>query len=238
MNDLANAHRMTLWGAPADARFPALCPACGGAATQRLPIARSFRRSSASDSASVTVVLSCAVPFCDACMARHRAEAVAPSLVSTVLSAFTSGDMFAAVGFGAAACFTGYHALIELFRGRGSHFAVFAALTAVFAWISRFEARQAWRDTEFARIPAPTSVTRAFDHGDNEPPPFESPRYTCSMRDAGFFAAFQALNSDIEFRADSPRAHADRRQGNRQAWIIGAVVAAIALFFAARDLLR
>lgn len=233
-----HAHRMTLWGAPDAARFPPLCPNCGKAAANSLRLAKAFRRASGSDTPDSTVVLSVTVPFCDACIARHRAEVQSPGLASTLLSSFSSGDMFGAVGCAAAAVFTGYHALDELLQGRWSHFGVFAGLTALFGLIARFQGRQAWHDTEHARIPAPTRVAQAFDYGDNAPAPFESPKYDCTMRDERFAAAFKALNREREFVTGSPAALADTHQAHRQTWIIGIVVAALALYFLVRDHLK
>lgn len=234
--DLApHPHRMSLWGAPAGARFPPLCPNCGSATAKFLPLTKSFVRSTGSDTPNETIVLSAAVPFCDPCIARHDSETARPGHLATLMSGFASGDMFAAVGFGSAAAFTAFQALGELTRGRGSHFLVFAALALAFATIAVLQGRKAWRETEHTRVRPQTEVSRAFDYGDNEPAPFRSPMYTCTMRDGRFFAAFQALNRDLEFQPGTPAETADRRRANRQTWIIGIVVAAVAAFFLLRD---
>lgn len=146
--------------------------------------------------------------------------------------------MFGAVGLGAAAAFTAYHALDELVRGRTSHFAVFAGLTGIFGVLGLFQAKSAWRDAEYFRVPAQTTVTKAFDYSDNEPAPFESARFACTMRDERFAAAFRLLNRHLEYQPGSTAAQADRRSANRQTWIVGIVVAALALFFIARDFLK
>jgi hypothetical protein len=240
MNDepVPHPHRMALWGAPAEARFPPLCPNCGSAASRSLPLAKSFVRSTASDTPNETVVLSVAVPFCDACIARHDASSTPPGPLSTLLTGFASAEMFGAAGFAAAAAFTTFQALRELSRGRASHFLVFAALALAFGAIAAYLGRKAWHDTEHARVRPQTEVSRAFDYGDNQPAPFRAPMYTCTMRDDRFFAAFQALNRDIEFLPGSAEETADRQQANRQTWIVGIVVAAIAAFFLLRDQLR
>lgn len=233
-----HAHRMTLWGAPDAAEFPPVCPNCGSAAATSLRLAKGFRRSSGSDTPDVRVVISVSVPFCNDCIARHRAEARTPGLLPSLLSSFGSGNMFAAVGFGTAAAFTGYHAFDELLRGRPSHFGVFAGLTAVFGLIARIQGKIGWQETEYVRVPVRTSVTQAFDYSDNEPAPFESAKYECTFRDDRFAAAFKALNRQLEFQPGSVQAQADRRNANRQAWIVGIVVAAIALLFLVRDFLK
>jgi hypothetical protein len=229
-------HRMALWGAPAAARFPPLCPNCGSAAAKSLLLAKSFVRSTGSETPNETVVLSVAVPFCDACIARHEAASVRPGYLSTLLSGFASGDMLGAVAFGAATAFTAFQALRELSRGRVPHALVFAALTLAFGAISALQARKAWRETEHVRVRPPTEVSLAFDFSDNEPAPFRAPMYTCSVRDPRFFAAFRELNREREFVPGSPAERADRRQADRQTWIVGGIVVAIALFFLLRDL--
>lgn len=235
---IPHTHHMCLWGAPEAAQFPALCPNCGHPATARLMLAKGFVRSSGSDTPDHRAVLSVAVPFCNRCIARHRAELPATGALARLLSGFHSGEMLAAVAFAAAAAFTSWHALAELRHARLAPCAVFAALSVLFGLIARFEARRAWQDTEYFRVPAQTSVTRAFDFSDNEPAPFESPKYDCTMHDAGFAAAFRVLNQAREFRPGSPQAQADRQQANRQAWLIGLGMAAIALVFLLRDLLK
>lgn len=229
---------MTLWGEPADAEFPALCPNCGAAAANRLWCSKAFARSGGSDTPNTTVVLSAEVPFCDTCIARHRGEAHTPGPLSVLLSGFASGEMIGAVALAAAALFTAYLALEKLLRLNVSHAVPMLVLAAFFGLLARFQARQAWRDTGHCRLPPQSSVTQAFDFSDNEPAPFESPKFECTMRDAGFAAAFRALNRDREFRPGSPAALADRRQANRQTWIIGGIVAVVALLLLIRDLLK
>jgi hypothetical protein len=231
-------HQMRLWGSPERALFPAICPNCGSAAFKRIAVSKGFIRSSGSDTPDSRIVMTVNVPFCDACTVRHLAEAGTSNLWSKLLSGFNSGEMFGAIGFAAAAAFTGFQGLGELLRGRLSHFAVFGALTLFFGLIARFLARSAWLDTEYFRVQAQTSVTKAFDFSDNEPAPFESPQYDCTMRDGHFAAAFATLNRPSEFKPGSPAALADLRSANRQAWIVGIVVFAIALFFAIRSLLK
>lgn len=172
-----HAHRMTLWGSPSTLDFPPICPNCGNAAANRVSYSKVFQRSSDSDTPVGHVVIRVAVPFCDDCIAQHRAQTSSASLVQTVLSSFATGDM-------------------------------------------------------------QTSVTQAFDYSDSKAAPFESDKFTCTMRDERFAAAFRDLNRQFEFDPNSLAAVDDRRAARREFWTVGVVVAAIALFFLIRELLK
>lgn len=233
-----HAHRMVLWGSPSTLDFPPLCPNCGKAAANRISYAKVFERSSDSDTPVSHVVIPVAVPFCDDCIAHHRAQTPITSLVQTIGSSFATGDMFAALGFGAAALFTLRHALGELLPLRASHFAMFAVLTLAFGLLAWFQGRQAWAKTQHLRVVPQTAVTRAFDFSDVAAAPFESDRFSCTMRDERFATALRDLNRRREFDPHSPEAAADRRAARREFWTVGFFVAAIALFFLIRDLLK
>lgn len=223
-----NEHVMLLWGNLGDARFPPLCPNCGNAATDTLKLSKIFWRSSGEE--STQVVISVSVPFCGDCIAGHQAESPASASRFDLLSSL-NGEMIGAAMVGVVAAWTGYHAAVELFHRRMDIFMVFAALCAVFALIANFLCRSAWRATEGHRVRPQTTVTRAFDYSDNDPPPFESPRYECTMRDARFAAAFRALNRHLEYRHDSPGARTDRRHADRETWIIGICIGIALLLF-------
>ena len=225
------AHRMTFWGTPESCLFPPLCANCGAAALHGIAYSKAFRRSSGSDTPDSHAVISVSVPFCDECIARHRSETSPKSLLATLASGFTIGEMLGAVFFAAAALFCALHALDELLHLRLSSSAIFVLLASVFAWIARVQQRQAWADTEHLRVLPQTSVTTAFDFTDSIGPEFESARFECSMRDPGFAAAFSKLNEQNNFSASSPRAIADRRSGRRQMWAVAAGAAVVGAFF-------
>jgi len=89
-------HRLTLRGAASGLQFPPLCPNCGGAAAERLSYAKVFSHAD-SDGPTRYVVSSIAVPFCGACIARHRAQEVPRTLMSDLVSSFATMDMLGAV---------------------------------------------------------------------------------------------------------------------------------------------
>jgi hypothetical protein len=223
-------HRCTLRGEPESLAFPPLCASCGGTAATRIGYSKVFTRSH-SDSPTEHVVTSVEVPFCADCAARHRAEVQVPTRLSQVLSSFATGDMLGALFPALGAAFFGYVGIGDLLRGsswmRAAGPLGFAAFLALIAWYQR---RHVWRDTLHLRVVPQTDVTRAFDFSDNVAPAFEPPRFACTMRNAGFAAAFATLNADRAWVAHSPQAKADRRRAKRSFWLIGAVVLALALF--------
>ena len=85
-------HRLTLRGSPGGADFPPLCPNCGSSAAHRIEYAKVFRQTD-SDGPTRYVVSSVAVPFCDPCIARHRAQEVRATLTSNLISSFATLDM-------------------------------------------------------------------------------------------------------------------------------------------------
>ncbi len=222
-------HRMILWGAPDTAEFPPLCPNCGNGATRKLALSKGFVRYNGTESPDIRTVLAVDVPFCDACIAQHDTLVDKPGAGAWLLSLFKSSEIFGAIAFGAAAIFTSYLALPELFNGRFSHFGMFALLTAIFFLIARSQYRTTLEWTAYYRVLPQTTVTQAFDYSDNDPPSMQSPRYTCTMRDPAFAAAFTQLNRAREFVLGSPAQVADRHAANRQAWGMGIVIAVIVL---------
>jgi hypothetical protein len=224
----AHPHRFTLRGAPGTLAFPALCAHCGNPAPDKLPCSKVFRRVN-SDAPNSHVVVSVAVPYCSACIAQHRSVTPPLTPLAKVLSSFSTGEMLGAVFPALAAAFLAYLGLKDLLRGDLIGAAILLAIGAAFGALARFQWRHVWEETEHLRVPPQSDVSRAFDFSDDMAPSFEPPRFVCTVRDARFAAAFEALNGQHAWVADSPAARADRRDANRQMWIIGAIVAAIAL---------
>lgn len=225
---VSHAHRFTLRGDPDSWDFPALCPNCGAAASVKLDCTKVFRRTH-SDSPNSHIVASVAVPFCDACVARHGGSVQVQTPLWRLLSGFADGEMLGAVFPGMAAVFVLWLALNDLANGRIVRSLTMLPIAAVFGAIAWFMRGHVWRETAHLRVPPQTDVTKAFDFSDDVAPAFESPRFVCTVRDARFAAAFQALNRPREWVAGSEAARAERRQANRKGWITAAVVAALAL---------
>jgi hypothetical protein len=223
-----HGHRYVLRGEPGSLTFPPQCPHCGHVAARRLPCAKVFRRSD-SDGPNEHVVVSLQVPYCDACIARHRAESRELGIWAKVLSSFSTAEMLGAVFPGIAAVFVLWLVLKHLLSGDLVVAGVFSLLALFFASIALLQRRQVWRATEHLRVPRQSDITRAFDFSDNVAPAFEPPRFVCSVRDPAFAQAFEQLNLDREWVPNSPAAKADRRKARLKTWAIGAVVGALAL---------
>jgi hypothetical protein len=224
----AHAHRMTLRGDPSMLDFPPLCARCGAPASSRLPYAKAFTRTH-SDSPTEHIVTHVAVPFCAPCTALHGQQSQPPTLARKVLTSFATADMFGAVFPAAAALFVVWLALKDLFNGRLLRSLTMLPIAAVFAAIAWWQRRHVWQETEHLRLAPASEVTRAFDFSDDLAAAFEPPRFVCSMQDARFAEAFRALNRSREWHAGSPQARAERRAASRKMWVIGAIVAALAL---------
>jgi len=228
-------HRLTLRGAASGLQFPPLCPNCGGAAAERLSYAKVFSHAD-SDGPTRYVVSSIAVPFCGACIAKHRAQEVKRTLVSDLVSAFATMDMLGAVFPALAALFLLYLALGDMVHGRGTRMLVELGIGAVFGLIAWAQARAVWGQTEHLRVPPQSDVTIAFDFSDDIAPVFESARFVYAMRNPTFANAFRALNIEHEYLPASPQARAERRRSNRLLWIVGILLAVVGLWGLLQDL--
>jgi len=228
-------HRFTLRGAASGLQFPPLCPNCGSAAADRLTYAKVFRHTD-SDGPTRHVVSSITVPFCDACIARHRAQETKRTMLSDLISSFATMDMLGAVFPALAAVFLLYLALGDMFHGRGLRMVVELGIGAVFGLIAWAQARAIWDQTEHSRVPPQSDVTIAFDFSDDTAPAFESARFICAMRNPAFANAFRVLNIEREYLPASPQAQAERRRSNRLLWIFGALLGAFALWSVLQDL--
>jgi hypothetical protein len=228
-------HRYTLRGAASGLQFPPLCPNCGSAAAERLSCAKVFSHSD-SDGPTRYVVSSIAVPFCDACIAKHRAQEVKRTLMSDLISSFATMDMLGAVFPALAALFLLYLALGDLFHARGTRMLVELGIGAVFGLIAWAQARAVWEQTAHLRVAPQSDVTIAFDFSDDTAPAFESARFVCAMRNPAFANAFRVLNIEREYLPASAQAQAERRRSKRLLWIFGALLAAFALWSVLQDL--
>ncbi len=228
-------HRYTLSGRLSSLQFPPLCPNCGSAAKKPLTYAKVFRQPD-SDGPTRYVVTSIAVPFCDTCIARHRAQEEKRTMTSDLISSFATMDMLGAVFPALAALFLLYLALGDLFHARATRVLVELGIGAVFGLIAWAQSRAVWDQTQRFRVPPQSDVTIAFDFSDDTASAFESARFMCTVRHAAFADAFRVLNAGREYLPNSPQAQAERRRSNRMLWVFGALLAAFALWSVLRDL--
>ena len=228
-------HRFTLRGAASSLQFPPLCPNCGSSAANPLTYAKVFRGSD-SDGPTRYTVTSITVPFCDACIARHRAAEVKRTMMSDLISSFATMDMLGAVFPALAALFLLYLALGDLFHARATRMLVELGIGALFGLIAWAQSHAVWDQIERFRVPSLSDVTIAFDFSDDTAPAFESARFVCTVRNPVFANAFRVLNVGREYLPKSPQAQAERLRSNRLLWIFGGLLAAFALWSALRDL--
>jgi hypothetical protein len=224
----AHPHRLTLRDHPATWTFPNLCAACGTMAAERIVCSKVFRRTH-SDSPTENIVSSVAVPFCAACAASHREQTPELTTVRKVLLSFSTAEMFGAVLPGLAAAFVVWLALKDLVNGRFLRALTMLPIAAFFGLIAWYQRRHVWRDTAHLRVPAQSSVARAFDFSDDMAAVFESPRFVCSIQHPTFAQAFEALNRDRLWVAGSPAVRAEQQAAKRKTWIGVAIVVVIAL---------
>lgn len=228
---LPHAHRVTLQGAPRALAFPLLCPNCGRAATHEIAYSKVFRRTD-EDSPTEYVVSSVQVPFCDECIARHRAQEQRPDWKAMLSTLFSDAEIFGAVFPGLGALFLLNLAFRDLWHGRFTATAIELGLGLFFGWIARLQTKVVLDRTAHLRVPPQSEVTQAFDFSDDVSDLFEPTRVVYTMRDARFAAAFGAINPDKAWHANGPQARAARRKANLALWAFGALL----LLFAVWDL--
>jgi hypothetical protein len=224
-------HRFIVRGDPGSLAFPPLCAWCGSAAARKLTYAKAFTRSYSSDTPSSHVVSTVQVPFCEACLQRHEAGARPRTPLANALASLMHSDSMGAVALGIAAVFVGGVCLKNLVKGNTGPLWVWAPLGAAFALMARAQARSGWANSAHQRVDPGTEITRAFDYGDTNENTFEAVRFTCTIRDPAFAAAFEALNRERMWIPGSPAVQAERRASDRRLWKfgIGLVVVLIAV---------
>jgi hypothetical protein len=224
-----HAHRATLQGTPRSLAFPPCCPNCGQAATHKIAYAKVFRRSDG-ESPTAYIVSEAQVPFCDACIAQHRAQEQPPDWKSTLLTLFADAEIFGAIFPGLGALFLLNLALRDLWHARFTSMAIELGLGLFFAWIARLQAGVVRDRSAHLRVPPLSEVTQAFDFSDDVSGLFEPSRVMYTMRDARFAAAFAALNRDREWDANGPQAKIAGRKATLALWTFGALLLTFALW--------
>jgi hypothetical protein len=224
-------HRFVLRGHPGSLAFPSLCARCGAAASRKLGYAKALTRSYSSDAPSSHVVTPVEVPFCGVCIQRHEASSRPRSAMANLLASMTHSDSMGAVALSIAAVFTGWVCLKNLSSGNTGPLWVLVPLCLAFALMARSQARSGWANSAHLRVEHGSEVTRAFDYSDTNENTFEAVRFTCTIRDPQFAAAFATLNRERLWIPGSPAVQAEIRASNRRLWKfgIGLVIVLVAL---------
>jgi hypothetical protein len=225
---VAHPHRFTLRDHPATWTLPNLCAACGTMAAERIVCSKVFRRTH-SDSPTEHIVSSVAVPFCAACAASHRQQTPEITTLRKVLLSFATAEMLGAVLPGMAAAFVVWLALKDLVNGRFLRALTMLPIAGLFGLIAWYQRRHVWRETAHLRVPAQSSVARAFDFSDDLAAVFEPPRFVCTIQDPAFAQAFESLNRDRLWIAGSPAVRAEQQAAQRKTRIGIVIFVVIAL---------
>jgi hypothetical protein len=228
---------MQLWGVPGNLSFPDLCANCGNSAHHRLTYSKFFYRAYSTNTTRSPDSTLIRVPFCDACIAKHRAESPGPSQLMNLLSRLlTLGQGLSTLGFGLAAVVSAYYSFIQFQRHHTTYFVSLGVLALFSAVMSKGMFGLMRDGTELIRAEKQSGMTLAFDFSDRIASPFESVRFDCTMRDEKFAKAFRELNQAIEYIPGNPVAIADQRNARKKFWRIAFVVAVIAIYGIVKEL--
>ncbi len=227
-NDLSpDAHRVLLAGSIDGLRYPPLCPCCGAAAADPLPIAKGFMYNRGdTDDAGWRYRIAQATPlFCRSCLDRHRSEAVPVTGMDRLKSVIFSE--LAIPGFGTAAftLFLLHDKAATLLRDVPRQWPVLAFIGGLLLVAAQC-LRSAWANNAHRRMPMQTETSRAFDFGDNGDSPFETTARTYAIRNGEHAAALKRLNAERSAGLLGPT---QRRRESRASWVTAAVIAALAL---------
>jgi hypothetical protein len=200
-NELAqHPHRIRFWGNdPGHLAFPPLCPNCGAAATASLAYSKVFHQEQAYFARGyVTTVVK--VPYCDACIARHRAEVPPPrTLIDLLMHLRAASEPLWMVAFAVSAIAAGCGGILLL--PRILPLAVSLLLLSLLLAAVAFGCyRSAQEGHEYLRASPQGGITTAFDFSDGAEMADESARFLCTIRNERFAQEFTKLNFDHIYR--------------------------------------
>jgi hypothetical protein len=206
-------------GAPRKLAFPQACASCGRPAGRRLRVEKVFTHAHGSGPATYRVV-GVEVPFCTACVERHRTEVKHLAPVQGIVSLLRSVLLIPAVGFVLVAL-----ALIpavghSVADGNWSRVWLFLGLVLGFALVGILCARAAVRQTHRYRVTDPTDVTSAFDFTDNLSAKFERERHNYELKNNRFAEAFVAVNASRIWHGEQRRSRSVDRGRAVALWLV------------------
>jgi hypothetical protein len=222
-----DAHRVTLAGAIGGLQYPPLCPNCGAAAADKLPIAKVFMHNrGGSDEQGWRYRIVEATPlFCRPCLDRHRAETVPVTELDRVKSVVFSELAVPGIGTAAFAVFLLVDTRSRLMRDLAREWPILAFIGGLLL-IAALCFRTAWENNAHRRVPRQTSASQAFDFGDNDDSPFQTTARTYAVRNDTYAEAFGRLNAEASGNLLGP---SQRRRESRSFWVTAAIIAALAL---------
>jgi len=189
-----NAHRFELVGPLGDLEFPELCPACGAKAVGAVDIRKVFLNPDGEDPRHVLAEVR--VPFCANCITLHQQEMLQRPRVPAYRFPKILDLLLVSI-WGAMGIFFLYVTIGVMSKGAAMQAWIlgYIGIACLVFWIIgiRGAARVPW----YERVPAQTSVTSAFDFGDEKTELLEKSRRSYSIRNADFGERFAALNADM-----------------------------------------
>jgi hypothetical protein len=216
-----NAHRVSLAGSIEGLEYPLLCPACGTTASEKLAIAKVFIEQ---DSEVTYYRVAKAKPFfCPACIAQHRSEEQPVTAGDLLKVAVRSKQMIPTVAMTSLSLFLMVKVLPNS-TARLQGVPIVGALIAIFLGLAWLCFRKPLGQPH-NHVPPQTSVSLAFDFGDNEKSYFATGPRLYAFRNRAYAEAFEQLNAARSAELLGPE---QKQREKSRLWIAGAI--AVVLF--------
>lgn len=206
--DLApHSHRLELVGRLGALAWPALCANCGVETDERITVRKVFARPRQRTRGTSTyrrhVIARADVPYCPACIARHR-ELTPPRSLLGDLWRMLWPVLIPMAGSAWFFLLTLRLALTEHDRSGRALLFVWG-LPAIFGSIFLWCVVIGWWSSRTARVERQSEVTRACDFSDDVSWPWERERRIYALRDERFAKAFGDANATRFWTTDDDR---------------------------------
>ncbi|WP_424630695.1 hypothetical protein [Bradyrhizobium sp. SYSU BS000235] len=221
----SHAQRVAIAGPIDELKYPALCPHCGAAAAEQLPIEKVFRYTHTDDTPSGVRITRATPLFCGACALRHRAEQQPPTLGEQMKSLFVTEQALAAYSMLATGLLLGSQLLKHTQALSTKVGVALLGVSALFLLGAYACFRNSWSTNRYRRIPPQTSITRSFDFGDDDSSPFATVKRTYALRSPTYADAFARMNADLDAKWLGP----ERQRREALHFWIAAVICGLAV---------
>jgi hypothetical protein len=222
-----NTHRVLLAGPVEGLQHPPLCPNCGAASDNPLPITKVFMYNyGGDDDGGWRYRMARATPlFCDACIHRHQCEAVPVTNADRLKSVILTELAIPGFGLAAFGLFVLNNTAAGVLRDFARQWPILILVGALFL-MALLYLRASWTNNAHRRVPMQTNTSQAFDFGDDGDTSFRTTLRTYALRNADHAEAFKRLNAE---RSSVLLGPTQRRRENRRFWITAAVIMLLAL---------
>lgn len=220
------AHRVAIAGPIDELKYPALCPHCGAAAGERLPIEKVFRETYSDDTPSGVKIARATPLFCESCIKRHRAEEQPATLGERLKSLLLTEQALAGYSMSATGLLLGSQILKHTQALATKVGFALLGLSALFLLGAYSCFRRGWNTNRYRRIPPQTGITRSFDFGDDDSSTFKTVKRTYAVSDTAYAEAFARMNADLDAELLGPER---RRREKIHLWIAFVICASAAV---------